>query len=226
MSKETINIVAGAFLGAILSILTTIVIEATRRPRLRLKITPPTDIVYPSEAKKQANSMRSVRLIVSNEPLPALLRWLSRETAIQCHAEIRFRNLDTGANVFQDKMIGRWTNSPEPVRSYLLVEEAKALPIIDLALDTRRDIPAGREELLDVVTRYDDEEPSYGWNNEIYFTEWRNPRWKLPPARYLVDVTIVSAGARHTQTFRLLNDVPKSELCLSLTKTTDPASPD
>jgi hypothetical protein len=220
VNSDVVGWVAGAVLGTVFSILTTIFIESTRKPHLGIVLTKPYDIEYRPEDEKPVNNMRSVRLMVINEPLPVGLRWLSRETAVQCHAEIGFRRLDTGDDVFAGKMAGRWTNSPEIIRGYVATKK-RLFPIIDFALETRKDITAGREELLDIVTRYDDDESCYGWNNEIYFSGWRNPKWMLPPGRYLVDVTIFSAGEKHTQTFRLLNDVPKSELCISLTHTSD-----
>lgn len=108
-------------------------------------------------------------------------------------------------------MVIRWPNSPEPIP--LLFEfDGKQATIVDpslITLEQRKDVFPGEVELIDVACRLDDDEDCYGWNNESYFSNplWRNPSWRLPQNRYLINVTIVSAGEKLSKPFRLINDV-------------------
>ena len=65
----------------------------------------------------------------------------------------------------------------------------------------------GQWQLLDVAVRFDNEADCYGWNNDSYLYNWRNPNWKLPRERYLAKVTITSSGQKCIGVFRLVNDV-------------------
>ncbi|GAB4374931.1 MAG: hypothetical protein Kow0042_19920 [Calditrichia bacterium] len=80
-------------------------------------------------------------------------------------------------------------------------------------LTPRIDVYPGESERLDVAAKFDDETECYGWSNESYFSEpaWRNPNWRLPTGRYLVKITIVSAGEKFSRIFRLVNDVPRQD---------------
>lgn len=48
---------------------------------------------------------------------------------------------------------------------------------------------------------------SFGWNNESYFHNWRNPDWRLGRDRFLIKVVITSSGQKCVGVFRLINDV-------------------
>ena len=89
-------------------------------------------------------------------------------------------------------------------------------------LQSRIDVYPGESELLAVAARFDNENESYGFNNESYFTKWRNPKWKLSPGRYLIKVTIRSQGQNCTSTFRLLNDVPRPSFRIEPCLNSDP----
>jgi len=97
-----------------------------------------------------------------------------------------------------------------------LVVDDKHIFIADPArftLTPRIDVYPGEAERLDVASRFDNEDECYGWSNESYFSNpvWRNPDWKLPSDRYLVKVTVISAGDKCTGIFRLISDVAQQD---------------
>ena len=173
-------------LGAIIAILITIWVENLRKPKLELRIAPPTDVQYQERPATQA---RFLGLELVNRPLPRWARWMSRDAVIQCHGTITFHHLD-GQNVFGGAMPIRWSGLPEPVPMRLVVD-GKHIFIADPARFTptpRIDVYPGEAERLDVAGRFDNEDECYGWSNESYFSDpvWRNPDWRLPSGRYLV----------------------------------------
>lgn len=65
-------------------------------------------------------------------------------------------------------------------------------------------IPAGNEELLDVIAQCRGEEAAYGWNNESYLNNWRTPRYMLPGGDYRVRITATTQnGTIATAVFHL-----------------------
>ncbi len=116
----------------------------------------------------------------------------------------------------------RWANSVEPVPIPIVNSKGEEqFRILDprLAAEYRMDVYPGESEILDVAVRLDDEEDCYGWNTESYFCipAWRNPNWKLPRGRYLVRVTVTSSGQKCVGTFRLINDVSRTDFRLEPT---------
>ncbi len=202
-------------LGALLSIIITIIIEVQRKPKLRTRISEPVDAKY---VDHPAQSARFLGIIVNNRPLPPIFRWLARNTALQTQALITFFHLD-GQPVFSSPMVGRWSGSPEPVSPISIAGKNILIEQITLAYDitttshNKLDIYPGTDEKLDIVARFDQDNECYGWNNESYFSQpmWRNEKWRLVPGRYLIRVEITSAGEKTTNIFRLCNDVSKSD---------------
>jgi hypothetical protein len=205
------ELVFGAFLGAVFSILTTIVIEMSRKPKLLLHIHEPTEQYF---SNKPANRAKFLHIEVTNKLLPKWLRWLSRSSAQYSSGLINFYHLD-GQSVFGDVMIGRWSGSPEPLSPLVIAGEKVNLENVTMTVNashdfsTRRDIYPGETEHLDIVARFDDDDECYGWNNESYFSNplWRNPKWKLSSNRYLIKVEIISSGEKTTGFYMLSNDV-------------------
>lgn len=83
-----------------------------------------------------------------------------------------------------------------------------------MSLVSKMDIPAGEQEDLDVVVRCDDDDDCFGFNNDSYRTNWKNDQWKLPKGRYLVEVTVRSAGQKISATFGLNNDSRRDQFRL------------
>lgn len=204
--------VLGVVLGAIIAIAITILIEYLRKPKLVLTIGTPTDLDYRGQ-NRPAETLRSLRLNLTNKPLPFLARWMTRNAALQCHGQITFHHLD-GQDVFGRSMRIRWTGSPEPVPLHLITD-GKVSFIFDpdrISREHRMDVHPGETEPMDIVARFDDDEFCYGWSNESYFSDpkWRNKDWKLLPSRYLVRVTIKTSGEKCVGFFRIINDVPQN----------------
>lgn len=198
-------------LGALVAIIITILIEYWRRPQLSIEIAAPIDAEYSYEHVKNA---RFILVKVVNAPLPKFLRWMSRNSAIQCNGTITFHYLD-GQPVYQRVMPTRWSTSPEPIASRFEVD-GKVFSFIDptkIEMRSRIDIQPGESENLGVVAKFDDDEECFGWSNENYFTKplWRHPDWKLKPDRYLTKVTIYSAGEKVYKVFRLVNNVRRKD---------------
>lgn len=204
--------ILGVVLGAVVAILITIGIENLRKPRLVIELIPPTDKEY---EKSPARNVRFLYLRVSNKPLPRWARWMSRDAATHCHGTITFHHIDDGQNVFGRAMQVRWSGSPEPTPTHVVVGDQTYLIFYpsNLAFISRMDIYPGESESIDTVAKFDDENECYGWNNENYFTDpvWRNPNWKLASGRYLIKVTITTSGEKISNVFRLINDVPRSD---------------
>jgi hypothetical protein len=201
--------ILGVALGAVVAILITILVENLRKPKLQLGLDPPTDVEYQN---RPAQNVRFLSLELVNTPLPRWARWMSRSTALQCHGEITFHHLD-GQNVFGRAMTGRWSGSPEPVPISFRIGDQLVSISDPSRLTTRIDVPPGETQHINVAARFDAEDKCYGWNNESYFSDpvWRNPDWRLNAGRYLVRVTIVSAGEKCVSLFRLINDVPRHD---------------
>ena len=121
---------------------------------------------------------------------------------------LRFLHVD-GSEYITNGMPGRWVASVEPVAPQLQLSNGQVGTLLDIArlnMTSEIDIPAGESEPLDVAVRCDEESDAFGFNNESYQHRWRNPRWKLPTGRFLVEVTVRSEGQKITETFLLNND--------------------
>ncbi len=187
-----------------------------------MTIAPIKDKDYSGLGQYPAKQGRFLYLLITNQALPRVARWMSRSAAVECHGDISFHRLDDGCNVFADSMLARWTGSTEP-------------PFIQNATDKmrfdkdwvrslhRRDIQPGNSERIDVAAQFDDDESCYGFSNENYFSEppWRTPRWKIPPGSYIVRVEIRSGGERFVECFRLHNSGARKALKLEGAASTD-----
>ena len=211
--------------GGLLTIATTIGVEYSRRPSLSLEIEkPPCDILNRRDGP--ARDARHLRLVLRNNPLPAFLRWMLRGAALQCRGEVTFHHLD-GQDVFGRKMPVRWANSPQPVANQITDLQGEVQFLVQdrtrNATESRMDVYPGESEILDVAARFDDDTDCYGWNNDAYFFEWRNPYWRLPAGRFLVKVVITSSGQKCVGKFRMVNDVSRSDFRLEQTNAEDKA---
>jgi hypothetical protein len=117
-------------------------------------------------------------------------------------------------------MEARWAGAPEPIPLPAIDPNGQMFQIIDFARftsGTRMDIYPGDEEELDIVVRIEPDQECYGWNNEAYFAPsvgGRNPKWKLPADRYIVEVRIRSSGQTRVELFQLFNDSGREDMRL------------
>jgi hypothetical protein len=206
----------GAFLGATLSLFVSAAIEYLKKPRLQLAHEdPPVDQQYAQHPAKHA---RFVRVRVKNLAMPTLLRWLGRAAAYQCIGYVRFHHIDNGAPLFSKAMPVRWSGSAEPV-SVQVLPDGNVIQVFDpVRYDSgfRRDCFPGSEEIADVAAKFDDDEECYGWSNETYLPGkgWRNQDYRLPKGRYIVVVTIQSAGENISEVFQLENSLGRQHFRL------------
>jgi hypothetical protein len=204
VSREWITTFLSTIFGALVSIGAVIFVEYYRQPKLKfVKEDPPHDPPW-EPGTKPVPKPRYLRVFVSNELPPWFAaRWLGRMPANQCRAAITFHHLDE-QDVFGRVMEGRWSGTPEPIP--LLLGGVAFVPESPTV-----NIYPGETESVDIAIRGDDDEACYGWNNESYFSvpEWRNPKWKLNPGRYLVRVVVTSSGRKHVAWFRLENSATR-----------------
>ena len=200
-------------LGAALAIGFAILVEYLRKPNLTQSIEPPVEIS--GNTQLSITNMRVVRVFINARPLPRITRWMMRAPALQCTAKISFNHLD-GQDLFDRSMPGRWSNSPQPVQ-VVGVQNGNPIAVLDphkLLTPSRIDIHPGERESLDIAVRIDNDSDCYGWNNDAYIHQWRNPEWRLAAGRYLVRVTVTSGGQLWSEIFRLVNDVPRTDFRL------------
>ncbi len=211
--------------GGLITIVTAIAIENWRRPALSICLCDPQELDYTGRGKP-ANKMYLVHLELSNKPLCRWIRWMSRNSAIQCHGTISFHHLD-GQNVFGRAMPIRWGRSPEPVPVTVECSD-RAIIVYNQVVGwmRRMDVHPGEGEIFNVAARFDAEEECYGWNNDSYYCTpvWRNPEWKLGRGRFLVKVTVNSAGEKCTGLFRLINDAPVGDFRIEAARPGDAAA--
>ena len=198
-------------LGGLITIITALAVEYFRRPSLKLNIIEP--VLFGGGHSK------FMEIAVRNQPLPKVIRLMSRNAALQCRAVITFHHLD-GQNIFARSMEPRWSSAPEPRPVEIRIGEQKGqfLDYDRFWRSQRVDIHPGEMDKLCIVARHNDSSDCWGWSNESYFSQppWRNEKWKLPHGRYLAVVTVIAAGEYARSVFRVINDVPMSDCRLEL----------
>jgi hypothetical protein len=81
-------------------------------------------------------------------------------------------------------MQGRWANTPEISLISPLNQKEK------LIYPDTVSVGCHSSEPLDCIVKFDDEKVAYGWNNEAYATDGRNPRYKLGIGAYNIAVRL------------------------------------
>lgn len=206
----------GAFLGALLSLLANIYIEYQRKPKFHFEIEdPPLD----SNPVGDIREARFLRVLLCNNPMPRILKWLGRNAALQCFGDIQFHHLEDGVAVFSRPMPIRWAGSDEPL-TYQALPDGKIAQLFDATKfnsSFHRNCFPGTKELIDIAARFDDDEDCYGWTSENYLPGkgWRNPDWKLPKGRFLVHITVHSSGEIASAIFQLENSVARKHFRLN-----------
>ena len=168
--------------------------------------------------------MRSLRVILSNKPLPGWIRWMYRSPALQCHGNISFHHLD-GQNVFGRSMILRWTTAPEPNPLEIIIGNQRGVVFDPVRIThlQKMDIYPDENAEIDIAVRLDNDAECYGWSNESYFSSplWRPANWRLNQGRYIVRVNIFSSGETISKLFRLCNDGVRQHFRLEATLPSD-----
>ncbi len=193
-------------LGFLLGVVSALVLERNRKPKLSLSLLPAIDHSNPTR-------FRAVAVVLKNAKPNRFVRWFThREGAIGVSAKIRFLCSD-GREYFSHAMPGRWANSPQPPE--VALANGQVTPYALSQLDYHEVLP-GVDERIDVAARFESEEECYGFTNVSYFPDpWgKHPQWKIAKGRYLVEVQIFHTGGEIVRRFLLRNDVPNSEFKL------------
>ncbi len=206
----------GAFLGALLSLAVSVYVEYQRKPKLFITIEdPPIDLSYQSAPAKNS---RFLRVYLGNRPMPPLLKWLSREAALNCSAAVQFHHFSDGAPIFKTPMTARWSSSDEPL-SYQIGNDGSVKPMFDIGKYNAGRVQncfPGSKQLIDIAARFDEDEECYGWSNDNYLPGrgWRNPDWKLGKGRFLVSLSVSSAGEQLIGYFVIENSAGRKDFRL------------
>jgi hypothetical protein len=196
--------VLNTLLGALLAIITTIVVEKLRKPVLRFNVRPPFDMDYSNSSNFPARKVRYLNLEVRNIFLPKCFNWMmSRNPALDVWGTMSFHRIEDGKSIF-DPMTIRWCHSTEPSTAY----KCGVLDTNWLIMIKKRDIQPGESDYLDVAARFDDEKECYAWNNDNYFSNprFKNPQRQLITGNYIIRVEMRTSGERFVDHFRLIND--------------------
>lgn len=206
-------------LGAVVSIIITIIFEATKRPSLKITTTKKIEKKYdqnPDFAKKAI----FIYGHVINKTLPKFLRFLGRDEAIRCRGQIIFYNLD-GTPIFGYPMPIRWSNSEEPIYEVVRRENGVEYRRFKENLHNLQfiDIAPGVSEPFDIVAKINDEKEIYGWSNETYIWSfkhepelvWRNQDRLLTQGSFFAEVIIYNSTTRTSKFFKIMNPSEPSE---------------
>lgn len=198
----------GSLFAAFVSVFIVLFLEMELRPQIGIfeEATPP----------RLPDGRRFLRVIVSNPALWWPLRLIAdRRPLYQARASITFLT-ETNDPVFGSgrQMIGRWSNTPEPVHPISVSPTLAGTPGITFlwSLGATRDsvdIGSGACELLDVVMRVPNEDGCRGWHNRMIQRADTSPedQFELPRARYRALVRVNSSGRSFKALFRIVCDV-------------------
>lgn len=198
----------GSLFAAFLSAFIVFFVEMELRPSLT--------IVEEASPSVHTDGRKFLRVIVVNRALWWPLRLcMDRRAATQVRAWVTFLT-ESNDLVFarERKMIGRWSNTPEPVRPITVVQSGAASPQVGFALDlsvTRDaiDIGSGSSEPLDIVMRNSTEEGCRGWHNRVISNPNPKPedQYELPQGRYRALIEVDVSGRRCSALFRIVCDI-------------------
>lgn len=182
------------FFGILLGWLFARLWEEVRKPNIKLEIggdgfwpqntTPKTKFVHIKIINQKRNLLRAL--------------FLSNPTANNARAWISFLDYLTHTEVF--KMNGRWASKREPV-DYTTGK----VDLAEVLLPSRETIPSGEETNISIAIKDDGKSSCFGFNNESYIHNWRNPDYELIDKRYIVKVRISAEGKEWTKNFLLHN---------------------
>lgn len=190
--------------ASLIAVVVVLWLERFKRDCLTLSIGEGHEIPLKDPAGRE--QAKWLHVTVSNRNVPKVLAWaFTGDHAFDCRAWITYYHVD-GTKVFNREMEGRWSLTIEPE----VIERRVDSGSVYFVRNYREgiDLPPGEHTPVDIAVRYANESHCYGWNNESYATNGRNPNWLLPAGRYLVKVHVRSSGINYVRVFMLVNDVP------------------
>lgn len=194
---------AVSLLASIVAVLFALFIDRKRLPHLiiRAEEEANADNTYPDNRGR----WKFFRLKIENKLFPWFFKWVPRQTAESCRAKIEFYD-SYGNPLFSFN--GRWASTPE-------IPQLDHDFVLKLVSPDPVTIPVGGYEYLDLFVVKDGENCGYGWNNEAYFHNWKNPAYKLSAGSYKAKVTISTQnGISFTQEVAVTigEDIDRSEI--------------
>ena len=198
----------GSLFAAFLSAFAVLFVEMELRPQISIveEETPPV----PPDGRK------FLRVIVENRALWWPLKLImDRRPVYQARAWITFLT-ESNDPVFAKgrQMIGRWSNTPEPLRPISISQSPSGTPGISFLRDlsvTRDavDIGSGASEPLDIVMRAPSEDGCHGWHNRMIQNPNTPPedQFDLSKGRYRALVRVDASGRSFKALFRIVCDV-------------------
>ena len=151
------------------------------------------------------------RINVQHIKIPWYLSWLikNRESALQCKADLTFYTSKD-----QIKIQGRWVNTAQISHISPFNQQEKII-----YPDTISVAYHSPPEPLDCIVKFDNEKVAYGWNNEAYATNGKNPRTRLEIGTYKVTVRLSGQNFQDfTAEFKIVVAQDWQETSVTLTK--------
>jgi len=186
----------------IIGILAVLWIERQRRPNIEMRV---EEVPCKLEGAGTGARGTFLRIEVHNKDIP---RWVAAfydgEPALSCRAWIVFYHLD-GRAACSEKMPVRWVGTDEPERGVIHRADRTEVEVLRKVQHTV-DIPSGECAKMDMAFRQGDQTECYGYNNDSYLHDKRNPKWRLDKGRYLVKVTMKTGGRLFADAFVIIND--------------------
>lgn len=190
---------AVSLIASLLAVILALWIDKKRLPKLAITTSEETNVdrTYEDEPQGRAGERwKTFRVGVKNKPFSKPLNWIiTRQTAENCRAQIEFFELN-GSHLFSMK--GRWASTPELP---YIPQDAVLLKLLHPDPVT---IPVNEQELLDIITKNENDKEAYGWNNEAYLHNWRTTHYKIDRGKYKVKVTVnTQNGVSFNENFEL-----------------------
>jgi len=172
-----------SFFASLAAVIVALVIERMRMPKLIIATSENSnsDNTYPPSHPRAGQRWKFYRIEVKNKPFPKFLSWIPRQTAENCRGIVEFVKNDETIPIFA--FAGRWSSTPE-------IPHIPNQAIVKIYHPDPVTISVGEKEILDVIVKADGDVEAYGWNNESYIHDWRNPNYKLNEGEYTVKITI------------------------------------
>lgn len=198
----------GSLFAAGLSAFVVLFVEMELRPQLT--------IVAEETPHVHAGGRAFLRVVVRNRALWWPLKYvMDRRPAYQARAWITFLT-ESNDPVFGGgrRMVGRWSETPEPVRPLSVSLSPGGTPGIVMMRDVSVvrdvvDIGSGAGEILDVVMRHPNEDGCRGWHNRIIENPAPRPedQFELPKGRYRALIRVETSGRACEFLFRIVCDL-------------------
>jgi hypothetical protein len=178
-----------AFIGSIPALLFALWVERQRLPNLKMiaKEEANVDHTYLLGHPHSEERWKFFRVSVKNKRFLFPFGWIPRQAAEKCTAVVEFTK--TGSDDQKFSLRGRWASTPE-------IPTTPNAAILRILYPDPVTIPPNEEELLDVITKNENDKEAYGWSNEAYLHDWRPPEHKLERGNYRVKITISTQNGK------------------------------